>query len=130
MQVYGIDLLQERFDVNFLDANGKEKHKTVKNGLSTISRFLSTVRPRSVLCVENTETYGDLLAFLCNQCGVSITLVPGYTVKSRSGKWRRCVSDYHDRCGDGGESHTFCFRFRSWSIATNMIIKTGELQGD
>ncbi len=85
MQVYGIDLSKERFDVNFLDANGKEKHRTVKNGLSAISGFLSTVPTGSVLCAENTGTYGDLLVFLCNRCGVSIALVPGYTVKHSLG---------------------------------------------
>ncbi len=85
MQVYGIDLSKEKFDVNFLDADGKERNKTVKNGLSAISGFLSTVPAESVLCAENTGTYGDLLVFLCNQYGVSIALVPGYTVKHSLG---------------------------------------------
>jgi len=85
MQVYGIDLSKEKFDVNFLDAKGQEKNKTVKNGLSAISGFLSTVPPGAVLCAENTGTYGDLLVFLCNQYEVSIALVPGYTVKHSLG---------------------------------------------
>lgn len=85
MQVYGIDLSKEKFDVNFLDSDGKEKNKTVKNGLSAISGFLSTIPRESVLCAENTGTYGDLLVFLCNQYGVAIALVPGYTVKHSLG---------------------------------------------
>ena len=31
MQVYGIDLSMEKFDVNFIDAKGNEKIKEVKN---------------------------------------------------------------------------------------------------
>ena len=85
MQVYGIDLSKEKFDVNFLDGNGKERNKTVKNGLSAISGFLSSVPAGSVLCAENTGTYGDLLVFLCNQYEVSIALIPGYTVKHSLG---------------------------------------------
>src|SRR5690606_32930181 len=85
MQVYGIDLSKEKFDVNFFDADGKQKNKTVKNGLTAISKFLSKVPEGSVLCAENPGTYGDLLVFLCNQHGVSISLVPGYTVKHSLG---------------------------------------------
>ncbi|WP_169719500.1 IS110 family transposase [Olivibacter sitiensis] len=85
MQVYGIDLSKEKFDVNFFDTDGKEKSRMVKNGLDSISKFLSKVPGGSVLCAENTGSYGDLLVFLCNQCGVSIALVPGYTVKHSLG---------------------------------------------
>lgn len=85
MQVYGIDLSKEKFDVNFLDANGKERNKTVKNGLSAISGFLSTIPRGAVLCAEHTGTYGDLLVFLCNQYQVPIALTPGYTVKHSLG---------------------------------------------
>ncbi|MFC6100719.1 IS110 family RNA-guided transposase [Olivibacter domesticus] len=85
MQVYGIDLSKEKFDVNFLDATGKEKHRTVKNELSAIWRFLSEIPLGSILCAEHTGTYGDLLVFLCNQYGVSIALVPGYTVRHSLG---------------------------------------------
>jgi hypothetical protein len=33
MQAYGIDLSMEQFDVNLLDAKGKEKNKEVKTGV-------------------------------------------------------------------------------------------------
>lgn len=85
MQVYGIDLSKDKFDVNFFDANGYEKNKTVKNNLTGISKFLSQVPIGSILCAENTGTYGDLLVFVCNQLGLSISLVPGYTIKHSLG---------------------------------------------
>ena len=85
MQVYGIDLSKEKFDVNFFDTDGKEKNKTMKNGLTAISKFLSKVPEGSMLCAENTGSYGDMLVFLCNQYSVKIALVPGYTVKHSLG---------------------------------------------
>lgn len=85
MQIYGIDLSKDKFDVNFLDANGKSVNKTVKNGLKTISKFLSGVPAKAVLCAEDTGTYGDLLVFLCNQHEIRIALSPGYNVKHSLG---------------------------------------------
>lgn len=35
----------------------------------------------TVLCAEHTGSYGDLLVYLSNQCGVPIALVSGYSVK-------------------------------------------------
>jgi len=85
MQVYGIDLSMEKFDVNFIDAKGKEKEKEVKNGVVSISKFLSSVPKDSILCAEHTGAYGDLLVYLCNQVNVPIALVPGYTIKHSLG---------------------------------------------
>jgi len=85
MQVYGIDLSMEKFDVNFLDAKGKEKNREVKNGLVSISRFLSSVPEEGILCAEHTGAYGDLLVSLCNQANIPIALVPGYTIKHSLG---------------------------------------------
>jgi transposase len=85
MQVYGIDLSMEKFDVNFIDAKGKEKEKEVKNGVVSISKFLSTVPKDAVLCAEHTGAYGDLLVYLCNQVEIPIALVPGYTIKHSLG---------------------------------------------
>jgi len=85
MQVYGIDLSKEKFDVNFIDANGKEKNQEVKNTVVSISRFLSSVSEHSILCAEHTGAYGDLLVFLCNQASIPIALVPGYTIKHSLG---------------------------------------------
>ena len=85
MQVYGIDLSKEKFDVNFIDSKGREKNKEVKNGVASISKFLSSVSEDSVLCAEHTGVYGDLLVYLCNQMNIPIALVPGYTIKHSLG---------------------------------------------
>lgn len=85
MQVYGIDLSKEKFDVNFLGPQGEQKKKTVKNRLEGISRFLSRLPSGTVLCAESTGTYGDLLVFLCEMYQIPIALVPGYTVKHSFG---------------------------------------------
>jgi len=85
MQVYGIDLSMEKFDVNFIDANGKEKHRVVKNKLGSISNFLESVPEGYVLCAEHTGAYGDLLVYLCNQLNVQIALAPGYTIRHSLG---------------------------------------------
>ncbi len=85
MQVYGIDLSMKKFDVNFIDAKGKEKNKEVKNGVVSISRFLSSVPEEGILCAEHTGAYGDLLVSLCNQANIPIALVPGYTIKHSLG---------------------------------------------
>jgi transposase len=85
MQVYGIDLSKEKFDVNFIDAKGKEKNREVKNGIVSISKFLSTVSKDGILCAEHTGAYGDLLVYLCNQANIQIALVPGYSIKHSLG---------------------------------------------
>ncbi len=79
MQVYGIDLSMEKFDVNFIDAKGKEKNREVKNGVVSISKFLSSVPDDGILCAEHTGAYGD------NQAEIPIALVPGYTIKHSLG---------------------------------------------
>ena len=85
MQVYGIDLSMDKFDVNFIDANKKEKNKEVKNGVISISKFLMNVPKGCILCAEHTGAYGDLLVYLCNQVNIPIALVPGYTIKHSFG---------------------------------------------
>lgn len=108
MQVYGIDLSMGKFDVNFVEAKGKEKNKKVKNSLVSISRFLSSVPGGGILCAEHTGVYGDLLVYLCNQLGVPIALVPGYTVKHSLGLVKgksdpvdaKQVCEYGQRFGD------------------------------
>ncbi len=85
MQIYGIDLSMEKFDVNYIDKNGKEKNKRVKNRLIDISGFLDTVSKKAILCAENTGPYGDLLVFLSNQAGIKIALVSGYTIRHSFG---------------------------------------------
>ena len=85
MQVYGIDLSKEKFDVSFINTKGDEKKKEVKNTVTSISKFLSTVPDDGILCAEHTGVYSDLLVYLCNQVGIPIVLIPGYTVKHSMG---------------------------------------------
>ncbi len=85
MKVYGIDLSMEKFDANFIDANGKVKNQQVKNKLISITKFLDNVPKKVILCAEHTGAYGDLLVYLCNQIGIAIALVPGYTIKHSMG---------------------------------------------
>jgi len=85
MQVYGIDLSKEKFDVNFIDLKGKEKNLEVKNGVVSISKFLTSVAEDVILCAEYTGVYGDLLLYLCNRMEIPIALVPGYSVKHSLG---------------------------------------------
>lgn len=85
MQVYGIDLSMEKFNVNYINEKGIEKNKEVKNQVKNISKFLESVSKDAVLCAENTGTYGDLLLFLANQFEINIALVPGYTIKHSLG---------------------------------------------
>ena len=85
MQVYGIDLSMEKFDVNFIDLTGTERNRTVKNGIAAISKFLYGLPEGTILCAEHTGVYGGLLVYLCNQVNVPIALVPGYTIKHSMG---------------------------------------------
>lgn len=85
MQIYGIDLSMEKFDVNFIDQNGNEKNKTVKNEVNSIFNFFKEVPAGSILCAENTGVYGDLLLFLSNQMDIDIAFIPGYNIKHSLG---------------------------------------------
>lgn len=85
MQVYGIDLSMEKFDVNFIDQKGNEKNKTVNNEVKAISKFLEDIPSGIILCAENTGVYGDLLLYLSNQMGVAISFIPGYNIKHSLG---------------------------------------------
>lgn len=108
MQVYGIDLSKEKFDVNYLDSNGKESIKMVKNNLSSISRFLEGVPPDSILCCEHTGVYGDLLLHLSDSAKIRICFIPGYTLKHSLGLSKgksdqldaRRIREYGERFSD------------------------------
>ena len=40
MQMYGIDLASEKFDVSFVNSDGKDRYIQVKNTISYIETFL------------------------------------------------------------------------------------------
>lgn len=85
MQIYGIDLSMEKFDVSYIDPKGREKKREVKNKLKDIAEFLIKVPEGALFCAEHTGSYGDLLIFLCNQMEIKIAMVPGYTIKHSLG---------------------------------------------
>ena len=85
MQIYGIDLSKDKFDVNFVNEFGRESDNEVAQKFSSIVRFLKSIPKGGIVCAEYTGTYGDMLVFLCNQMDIPIALVPGYTIKHSFG---------------------------------------------
>ncbi len=85
MRYYGLDLAKEKFDVNYLNQEGRMCSEEVKNNIKGISKFLMNLSDDVVLCAEHTGSYGELLLFLCNQSGISIAFVSGYTIKHSLG---------------------------------------------
>lgn len=84
-QIYGIDLSKEKFDVCFIDQEGKTVERIIKNSYSSIIKFLSGLPPEACLCAENTGVYGELLVFLANLMSVEICLSSGYEIKHSLG---------------------------------------------
>ncbi len=88
VQIYGIDLSMEKFDVSFCTSDGKLMHKQITNNLKCISTFLLKLPNDALLCAEYTGVYGDLLVFLAEQNKVPISLVSGYEIKHSLGLQR------------------------------------------
>ena len=70
MQIYGINLAKEKFDVSFCDLTSKKvsnqpSHKVVKNNFKSIGRFLEILPSDAVLVTEHTGVYGDTLLKCC-----------------------------------------------------------------
>jgi transposase len=84
-QIYGIDLSQEKFDVNFRDKNGSLKGFIANNTLNGIEKFLDNFDPQDILCAEHTGVYGELLVCLASLRNLKIALVSGYQVKHSLG---------------------------------------------
>ena len=75
MQIYGIDLAKEKFDVSFFDLTSKKvsnqpSHKVVKNYFKNIGRFLEALPSNAVLVAEHTGVYGDTLLKCCMDSNV------------------------------------------------------------
>lgn len=85
VQIYGIDLASEKFDVNFINEDGKVCHKIIKNDIGHIERFVTSLPTDAWLVAEYTGVYGDMLLFVARQHKVSITYIPGYEIKHSSG---------------------------------------------
>ncbi len=144
MQVYGIDLSMEKFDVNFINQTGKEKKKQVKNQLGSISTFLEELPKDAILCAEYTGTYADLLVYLCNQFNIKVAMVPGYTIKHSIGMAKGKSDDidagrireYGERFFDRLEFKQYdsevmselksLYTLRTQLVKARKVLKTGE----
>lgn len=87
MQIYGIDLSKEKFDVSYLLGN-KEKREVIPNNFKGICYFLERLTPNAILVAEHTGSYGDLLVHLCYQYKIKIALASGYSIKHSLGLQR------------------------------------------
>ena len=85
VQIYGIDLASEKFDVSFLNEKGKPCHRVVKNSRNQIESFLEGLPTGAWLVAEHTGVYGDLLLYLASVRGVRVSYVSGYEIKHSSG---------------------------------------------
>jgi len=85
IQIYGIDLSKEKFNVSFVDPKGFINDFEVKNNYSAICKFLTKLNKEALLCIEHTGIYGDLLIFLANCFSIPICAIPGYKIKHSLG---------------------------------------------
>lgn len=85
MQIYGIDLASDKFDVSFVDSEGRSKHFVVKNAQPQIEKFLDKLPDDCRLVAEHTGVYGDLLLKLADIRNVHISYVSGYEIKHTLG---------------------------------------------
>lgn len=106
MQIYGIDLASEKFDVSFIDAEGQARHIVVKNTRPQIEKFLDKLSADCRLVAEHTGVYGDLLLKLADIRNIPVSYVSGYEVKHSMGL-ARGKSDPADasRIREYGERH-------------------------
>ncbi len=106
MQIYGIDLASQKFDVSFRDSEGKIRNIVVKNTRSQIEKFLDKVPEGSRLVAEHTGVYGDMLLKLACVRNIPVSYVSGYEIKHSMGLVRG-KSDPVDaaRIREYGERH-------------------------
>lgn len=106
MQIYGIDLASEKFDVSFVDSKGQVRHLVVKNTRSQIEKFLDKLPDDCRLVAEHTGVYGDMLLKLAGIRNISVSYVSGYEIKHSMGLVRG-KSDPVDasRIREYGERH-------------------------
>lgn len=85
MQIYGIDLASEKFDVSFLDSEGRTKHIVVKNTKDQIEKFLDKLPQDCRLVAEHTGVYGDKLLKMADLREIPVSYVSGYEIKHSMG---------------------------------------------
>lgn len=106
MQIYGIDLASEKFDVSFIDNRGIARHIVVKNRKAQIERFLDKLPDDCRIVAEHTGVYGDLLLKLADIRSIPVSYVSGYEIRHSIGL-SRGKSDPMDaaRIREYGERH-------------------------
>lgn len=106
MQIYGIDLASEKFDVSFIDNRGIARHIVVKNRKAQIERFLDKLPDGCRIVAEHTGVYGDLLLKLADIRSIPVSYVSGYEIRHSIGL-SRGKSDPMDaaRIREYGERH-------------------------
>ncbi len=107
MQIYGIDLASEKFDVSFIDSGSRARHVVVRNTKSQIDKFLSKLPEDCRLVAEHTGVYGDLLLKLADMRNIPVSYVSGYEIRHSMGL-SRGKSDPLDaaRIREYGERYT------------------------
>lgn len=85
MQIYGIDLASEKFDVSFVDDDGVAKHIVVKNTRAQIEKFLDKLPYDCRIVAEHTGVYGDMLLKLADIRNISLSYVSGYEIRHSMG---------------------------------------------
>lgn len=84
-QIYGIDVSEERFDVNFLSTENEAKGFVVKNRFKDIVNFINSLPKGSVICAEYTGVYCELLTYVACLQEVPVALASGYQIKHSLG---------------------------------------------
>jgi transposase len=125
-QIYGIDLSKEKFDVNFLDEKRKEQHLVIKNDLKNIVKFLGSISSEALVVAEHTGVYGNLLLFLCNQTGISISLCSGYSIKHSLGL-RKGKTDKIDAARIREFGERFYDKLKETKINSELMLELHEL---
>lgn len=101
MQIYGIDLAKDKFDVSFFAADGKgtakaTSHRVVRNTPEGIYKFIGGLPSDAVLVAEHTGVYGDALLKSCTESRVSISMVGGHVIHSYKAAPDRGKTDMQD----------------------------------
>ena len=78
-------MASEKFDVSFVDSEGKIRHIVVKNTKSQIEKFLDKLPEDSRIVAEHTGVYGDLLLMLADIRNIPVSYVSGYAVRHSMG---------------------------------------------
>lgn len=125
-QIYGIDLASEKFDVSFVDEQGKAKHIVVKNTRSQVEKFLDNLPEDAHIVAEHTGVYGDLLLLEANIRGITISYVSGYEIRHRMGLVRG-KSDPIDASRIREYGERYCDKLRHSQFPSESLYRLREL---